>query len=81
MKIITHVTVNGKRVSVAAGTTVAAAVAVSGSANMRTSVNGQPRGALCGMGICFECRITINGNPNQRGCQTLCTDRMEICTT
>ena len=78
---MTRVMVNGKPVSVPPGTTVASAVAVSGSANLRNSVTGQPRGALCGMGICFECRVTINGTPHQRSCQTVCTDRMEIRTT
>jgi sarcosine oxidase subunit alpha len=31
----------------------------------RQSVHGMPRTMLCGMGICFECRVTINGNAHQ----------------
>ncbi|MCP5053679.1 MAG: (2Fe-2S)-binding protein, partial [bacterium] len=30
----------------------------------------EPRGALCGMGICFECIVTVNGIPNTRSCMT-----------
>ncbi|MBL8234552.1 MAG: (2Fe-2S)-binding protein, partial [Bryobacterales bacterium] len=48
--------VDGQRVEVAEGVTVAAAIAISGAARFRRSVTGEPRAPLCGMGICFECR-------------------------
>jgi D-hydroxyproline dehydrogenase subunit gamma len=64
-------TVNSALVTVAPGTTVAAAVAMAGAAT-RTSVSGEARGPLCGMGICFECRVTIDGVPHQRSCQIMC---------
>jgi sarcosine oxidase subunit alpha len=32
------------------------------------------------MGVCFECRVTIDGEPNQRSCQTLCREGMEVQT-
>jgi D-hydroxyproline dehydrogenase subunit gamma len=64
-------TVNGVVVTVMPGTTVAAAVAMAGAAT-RSSVSGEPRGPLCGMGICFECRATIDGVQHQRSCQILC---------
>lgn len=64
-------TVNDAAITVASGTTVAAAVAMT-EAQTRTSVSGEPRGPLCGMGICFECRVTIDGVPHQRSCQILC---------
>jgi len=72
--------VNGKLVSVTAGTIVAAAVAQSGQARFRRSVLGQPRGPLCGMGICMECRVTINDRTQCRSCQTLCEEGMDVCT-
>ena len=53
--------VNGSPVTVVAGATVAVAVAIAGQA-CRTSVTGEARGPLCGMGICFECRVWINGS-------------------
>lgn len=72
--------VNGQRVRVPAGTAVAAAVALAGLSQFRRSVAGTPRGPLCGMGICFECRVTINDQPHCRSCVTLCEEGMEIRT-
>jgi sarcosine oxidase subunit alpha len=74
------ITVNGKPLRVTSGTVVAAALAQAGVSLFRRSVTGQPRGPLCGMGICFECRVTINGVAQSRSCQTLCTDGMEVTT-
>ncbi|MBT2374436.1 MULTISPECIES: 2Fe-2S iron-sulfur cluster-binding protein [Pseudomonas] len=54
------------------GITVAAAVTVT-----RTSCTGQPRAAFCGMGICQECRMTIDGR-RQLACQTLCREGMQV---
>jgi sarcosine oxidase subunit alpha len=73
------VSVNGSTVAVPSGATVAVAVAMAGQA-CRTSVSGEPRGALCGMGICFECRVSINGQPHCRSCQILCEPGMEVKT-
>jgi len=73
--------INGKPVRVEQGTTVAAAVLIAGEPAFRTSVTGQPRGPLCGMGICFECRVTINGAAHARSCQILCEDGMKVVTT
>ena len=72
--------VNGIPVTVPAGTMVSAAVALSGTAFFRRSVTGEPRGALCGMGICFECRVTIDGSAHCRSCQIPCADGMEVKT-
>lgn len=72
-------TVNGVEVTVAPGTTVAAAVAIAGAAT-RISVSGEPRGPLCGMGICFECRVTIDGVPHQRSCQIVCAPGLAVLT-
>ena len=74
------VQVNGKPLSVAAGTIVAAAVAANGMTGFRKSVLGKFRGPLCGMGICMECRVTINGRKHSRSCQILCEPGMEIRT-
>lgn len=73
------VAVNGLPVTVPLGTSVAVAMMIAGQA-CRTSVNGLPRGPLCGMGICFECRVTINGQPHCRSCQILCEAGMEVRT-
>ena len=44
----------------------------------KTEKSHTPRGIFCGMGICYDCLVTINGIPNQRACMTLVQDRMEI---
>jgi hypothetical protein len=72
--------VNGVSVTVTRGTTVAAAILMTGSATRR-SVTGELRGPLCGMGICFECRATIDGVPHQRTCQVVCAQGMEVHTS
>jgi predicted molibdopterin-dependent oxidoreductase YjgC len=73
-----QIRVNGKPVRVERGTVVAAAVALAGETRFRKSMLGQPRGPLCGMGICMECRVTINGQLHCRSCQTLCEEGMEV---
>ena len=75
-----HLTVNGKTVIVSPDTTVAVAVLLAGETAFRRSVHGEPRGPLCGMGICFECRVAIDGAPHCRSCQTLCRPGMEVRT-
>jgi len=72
-------TVNGTKVTVSLGATVAVAMTIAGQA-CRTSVHGEPRGPLCGMGICFECRAVINGQPHCRSCQILCESGMDVRT-
>jgi D-hydroxyproline dehydrogenase subunit gamma len=72
-------TVNGTPVSVPPGATVTVAVAMAAHP-CRISVTGAPRGALCGMGICFECRVMINGRSHCRSCQIFCEPGMEVKT-
>jgi aerobic-type carbon monoxide dehydrogenase small subunit (CoxS/CutS family) len=72
-------TVNGATVTVGPETTVAAAVLMVGQAT-RISVGQEPRAPLCGMGICFECRVTIDGVPHQRSCQIVCAAGMNVQT-
>jgi len=73
------VTINGVPNRVAPGTTVAAALLLAAQPN-RISVTGQPRGPLCGMGICFECCAVVNGIPHRRTCQILCEPNMTVET-
>ena len=75
--VVLTVRVNRKTVRVATGTSVAAAV-MNTQNTYRTSVTGEKRAPLCGMGTCFECRVTIDGKPHQRGCQIPCREGMEI---
>ncbi|QOC21969.1 (2Fe-2S)-binding protein [Wenzhouxiangella sp. AB-CW3] len=70
-----HLTVNSRPLSVPAGTSVAAAIARL-DLGFRRSVRGQTRMPLCGMGVCFECRVRINGRPGQRACMVPVTNDM-----
>lgn len=72
--------INGGELEVAAGTTVAAALWIAGVSSFRKSVGGEPRGPACGMGVCMECCVTIDGVAHSRSCQTLCRAGMEIIT-
>lgn len=73
-------TVDGRAVAVAAGASVAAAVEAAGVAVFRHSVTGAGRAPLCGMGICHECRVTIDGEPHRLACQTACAEGMRVET-
>ena len=75
-----RLTVNGREVRVPAGTTVAAAIANAGVGVYRRSVRGEARAPLCGMGICFECRVTIDGRAHCLSCQTVCEEGMRVVT-
>lgn len=72
--------VDGVSVTMPEGSMVSAAVLKSGRHGSRRSVTGEARGPLCGMGICFECRVTIDGEAHSRSCQTVCKDGMDVRT-
>lgn len=71
--------VDGRALSVANGISVAAALAMGADGCSRTSVTGQRRAPLCGMGVCQECRVMIDGR-RRLACQTLCRDGMHVDT-
>ncbi|MFS8980356.1 2Fe-2S iron-sulfur cluster-binding protein [Cupriavidus necator] len=75
--------IDGKAMKVVSGCTVAAAIAMAcGDATplTRCSVGGEARGPLCGMGVCQECRVTIDGVRHRLACQTLCATGMSVLT-
>lgn len=61
------------------GQTVAAVLLAEGASSCReTPVSGKPRGPYCMMGICFECLVVIDGEPNQQACMTTVREGMLI---
>ncbi|WP_431126360.1 (2Fe-2S)-binding protein [Variovorax paradoxus] len=73
--------VDGQPVRVKAGSSVAAALRVAGGIGAaRTSVTGQPRAPFCGMGVCQECRVRIDGR-RRLACQTVCAEGMRVETS
>ena len=72
--------IDGVPVELRSGSTVAAAMVIAGVDFARRSVNGEPRAPLCGMGVCFECRVSIDGVAHRRACQVICRSGMEVST-
>jgi predicted molibdopterin-dependent oxidoreductase YjgC len=63
------VTINGQTVQCRAGDSVAAVLLAAGLNECRdTAAKGVPRGSFCLMGICYDCLVMIDGQPNQQGC-------------
>jgi predicted molibdopterin-dependent oxidoreductase YjgC len=82
-RTLIKVRVNGAEVDVPLGATVAAAVYSAFGAEpprFRRSVSGEPRAPLCGMGICYECRVTIDGRAHEKSCQIPCAEGMDVKT-
>jgi NADPH-dependent 2,4-dienoyl-CoA reductase/sulfur reductase-like enzyme len=76
--------VDGVPVAAVRGQSVAAALLSRGGAtawHVRTSVTGAPRGPLCGMGVCFECRATVDGRELVRTCQKTVRNGMRVDTS
>lgn len=71
--------IDGQALAVPAGSSVATALARAAGGCSRLSVSGEARAPFCGMGICHECRVTIDGR-RQLACQTICQDGMRIDT-
>jgi len=62
---------DGRAVPFAEGQTVGAALWASGVRSLRTTrVEGRPRGMFCGIGICFDCLVVVDGRPDERACVT-----------
>ncbi len=72
------VRINGKKVDAYEGETVLALLTAQGILGLKKSRNNQPRGMVCGMGVCYECLVTINGVPGQQACMTPVIQNMEI---
>jgi D-hydroxyproline dehydrogenase subunit gamma len=78
--VTASLTVDGRAVSVPDGMTLTAALL---RAEVRAVgvnvVSGEPRGPFCGMGVCFECEITVDGRM-VRACLTPAADGMVVHT-
>ncbi|MBT2517443.1 (2Fe-2S)-binding protein [Streptomyces sp. ISL-90] len=64
------ITLDGETLTGVRGQTIAGIVLASGRlAWRRTSVDARPRGLFCGIGVCFDCLVTVNGERDVRACQ------------
>ena len=72
---------DGAPIPAEVGQSVAAALIAAGHRSWRrTRISGSPRGVFCGIGICFDCLVTINGRPNQRACLVEARPGDDVCT-
>ncbi len=60
------------------GLSIAAALTAQGRADFSTDAAGQKRGLFCGMGVCHDCLVTVDGRTSQRACMTPVHDGMRI---
>lgn len=74
-----RIQLDGQTVRIAPGSSAAAALAARAPGNSRISVSGERRAAFCGMGICHECRVLVDGHL-RLACQTICQEGMRIDT-
>ena len=66
-----QIEIDGQEVTAYPGETIATVLIATGQRLIRSSsLTGEPRGLNCGMGICYECLVTVNGRPNIRACIT-----------
>ena len=76
-----RITFDGTGIEALPGETVAAALAAADVVALRQTRSGAPRGPYCGMGVCFDCLVTVDGRPNQRACLTKVVAGMDIRST
>ena len=62
-------TFDGESISAITGQSVAAALLAANQRALRkTRFNNNERGVFCGIGVCFDCLVVIDGITNQRAC-------------
>jgi predicted molibdopterin-dependent oxidoreductase YjgC len=70
--------VDGRPVSAESGQSVAAALIGAGITVFRHTPTGAPRRVFCGMGVCFDCLVTVDGLADQRACITPVRPGMQV---
>jgi NADPH-dependent 2,4-dienoyl-CoA reductase/sulfur reductase-like enzyme len=68
----------GQEIPALAGETVAAALSAAGILAYRTTAGGAPRGLYCGIGACFDCVVTVDGQTGRRACLEKVRDGMVV---
>ncbi len=68
----------GRPVSARIGDTIAASLTACGELGLRHTSGGDLRGMFCGMGVCQDCLVVVDGTPDLRACMTKVTGRHDI---
>jgi len=75
-------TFNGNSISCQKGQSIAAALIAADNRELRTTRFGnEPRSIFCGIGVCYDCVVVVNGVANQRSCLIEATDEMNVEST
>lgn len=75
------ITVDGEPVNGVVGQTIAGVILASGSLGFRrTSAGEKPRGVFCGIGVCFDCLVVVDGVEDVRACQRRASDGDTVTT-
>lgn len=78
---MTEFSFDGRPVPFRPGQTLGAALVADGRLSWRsTRRQGAPRGIFCGIGVCFDCLVTVDGRPNERACLVPAVDGLRVST-
>ncbi len=69
----------GAPLMIPAGVSLAAALLAHGVGHTRESaINGRPGAPYCMMGVCFECLVEVDGQPNCQACLVQVEEGMRV---
>jgi predicted molibdopterin-dependent oxidoreductase YjgC len=71
-------TLDGRPVVAHEGESIATVLLAEGHVATRTTRGGAPRGVFCGMGVCFDCLVVVDGVPNTRACVTWVREGLDV---
>jgi sarcosine oxidase subunit alpha len=72
--------IDGQQVEAAADEMLGAVLYRRGAPLRLSPRQAQPRSLFCGMGVCFECAVRVDGNEQIRACITAVRDGMMVET-
>jgi len=72
---------DGQPIAFLPGQSIGAALVAARHLSWRTTRRAdRPRGLFCGIGVCFDCLVTVDGHPNERACLVLAEDQADVRT-
>ena len=74
----TTITYAGEVLHARAGESIAAAMVAAGRLACRTTRTGRSRGIFCGMGVCSECAISVDGRGGRLACMEEVVEGLEL---
>jgi predicted molibdopterin-dependent oxidoreductase YjgC len=75
-----RISLDGDPLTGSDGQTIAGLLLTAGLRSWRRAPSGAPRGVFCGIGVCFDCLVTVNGVRDVRACRQRARDG-DVVTT